>query len=205
MAATAERTVTSPSNPTALVIASATCLIVISSFSPTVRELRLQPRSSRQRIIRARAKREREVENRRERANVPDKMIGSISGYSVCDATQRQQTMISAPTQKSKTPTMSQPGPAAHKPRTFELPDEEFCEVARVDELPERGTRTRDGEGRAVLCERVASGRGGGGGGTTTIERKKNSQPSCCRFRGRRRCQIAPGKRIRGATHNSFF
>lgn len=37
-----ERTVTSPSNPTALVIASATCLIVISSFSPTVRAQRLR-------------------------------------------------------------------------------------------------------------------------------------------------------------------
>jgi hypothetical protein len=102
---------------------------------------------------------------------------------------------------------LSQPGPAAHKPRTFELPDEEFCEVARVDELPERGNLTPPAASEPTTrwltiffsfdCRRPPSSPPS----STPIERKKNSQPSCCRFRGRRRCQIAPGKRIRGATH----
>lgn len=55
--------------------------------------------------------------------------------------------------------------PGGAQPRTLELPDEEFCEVARVDELPERGTRSGDGERRAVFCARVASAGAGEGGG----------------------------------------
>lgn len=35
-------------------------------------------------------------------------------------------------------------------------PDDELGQIARVDELPQRGARTPDGEGRAVLLRQVA-------------------------------------------------
>lgn len=95
-----------------------------------------------------------------------------------------QQTVISALSKEEGSTAITARAPG-HQ-RTLKLPDEEFCEVARVDELPERGTRTRDGEGRAVLCGAdVHRRQEARGGGDDDDSKKKESQPSYICFKGR--------------------
>lgn len=101
-----ELTVTSPWNPTDFTIASATCLIVISSFSPTV------SRQNRERQLFFSA---RKLETGKEAVSLTRKNDGVNLGV------------------------------------LLELPDEEFREVTRVDELPQGRARTRHGERRPVL------------------------------------------------------
>lgn len=164
------RTVTSPSNPTALVIASATCLIVISSFSPTVRSK--QPSTSISLLVSISSQGRSTAEQSGGRSRIARERTGQDDRVNLgvlCTCTGRHAIG------HDQRAFLDRAEPFRTAPaRTFELPDEEFCEVARVDELPERGARSRDGEGRAVLCARTRA-RGG----------EKNDQKSASKKVGR--------------------